>query len=76
MSCQKEDIPTMIIKLNEDLIVKFISHNFDFCIGGSEFSFELKHANFVPIHKKKDKSDKSNYRAVSTLSKVVLNGAT
>ena len=58
MPCQKEDIPTMIIKLNEDLIVKFISHNFDFCIGGSEFSFELKHANFVPIHKKKDKSDK------------------
>ena len=67
-SCQQENIPTKIIKLNKDLIVKFIVENFNSSIDEGEFSSELKHANIVPIHKKKDKSDKSNYRPVSILS--------
>ena len=32
------------------------------------FPPELKHAGIVPIHEKKDKSDKSNFRPVSILS--------
>ena len=44
------------------LVAKFIAKNCNSCIDEVEFTSELKHANIVPIHKKKDKSDKSNYR--------------
>ena len=57
---KQEDIPTKIIKLNKDLIATFIAENFNFCNDQGEFSYELKHANTVPIHKKKDKSDLNN----------------
>ena len=67
-SCQQEDIPTKIIKLNKDLIATFIAENFNSCIDKGEFPSELKHADIAPIHKKKDRSDKSNYRPVSILS--------
>ena len=66
--CQQEDIPTKIIKLNKDLIAKFIAEKLNSCVGEGEFPSELKHADIVPIHKKKYKSDKSNYRPVSILS--------
>ena len=70
-SCQQEDIPSKIIKLNKDLIAKFtkfIAENFNSCIDKGKYPSELKHADIVPIHKKKDKSDKSNYRPVTILS--------
>ena len=54
--------------MNKDLIAKFIVENFNSCIDEGEFPSELKHADIVPIHKKKDKSDISNYRPVSILS--------
>ena len=38
------------------------------CIEEGEFPSELKHADIVPIHKKKDNSDKCNYRPLSILS--------
>ena len=60
--CQQEDIPTKIIKLNKDLIVVFIAQNLNSCTGEGEFPSELKHANVLPFHKKKDKSIRSNYR--------------
>ena len=44
------------------LVAKFIAKNCNSCIDEVEFTSELKHANIVPIYKKKDKSDKSNYR--------------
>ena len=65
-SCQQEDIPTNIIKLSKDLIAKFKAENFNSCIDEGEFPSELKHEK--TIHKKKDKSDKSNYRPLSILS--------
>ena len=67
-SCQQKDIPTKIIKLNKDLIAMFIAENFSSYIDEGEFPSELKHADIVPIHKKKDKNNKSNYRSVSILS--------
>ena len=67
-SCQQEDIPTKIIKLNKDLIATFIVENFNSYIDKGEFPSELKHADIVLIHKKKDKSDKNNYITVSILS--------
>ena len=60
--------PLRIIKLSKDLIAKFIAENFDSCIDEGEIPSELKHADIVPIHQKKDKSDKTNYRPVSMLS--------
>ena len=66
-SCQQEDI-LIKIKLKKDLIAKFLAENFNSCTDKGEFPSELKHANIVPIHKKKDKSDISNYRPVSILS--------
>ena len=57
---KQEDVPTKIIKLNKDLIATFIAENFNFCIDQGEFPYELKHANIVPIHKKKNKSDLNN----------------
>ena len=46
-SCQQEDITSKIIKLNKDLIVKFIAQNFNSCIDEGEFPFGLKHADIV-----------------------------
>ena len=66
--CQEEDILSKIIKLNKGLIVKFIAENFICCTENCKFSSELKHADVVPIHKNKDKNDKSNYRPVSIIS--------
>ena len=54
--------------MNKDLIAKFTVENFNSCIDEGEFPSELKHAHIVSIHKKKDKSDISNYRPVSILS--------
>ena len=61
----QEDISAKIITLNKNLIAKFIAENFNSCIDEGEFFSELKHAGIVPIHKKKDKSDKSINRPVS-----------
>ena len=52
-SCQQEVIPTKIIKLNKDLIAKFIAENFNSCIDEGEFPSELKHADIVPFIKRK-----------------------
>ena len=68
MSCQQGDILTRIIKLNKDLIAKFKAENFNSCIDEGEFLSKLIHADIAPIHKKKCKSYKSNYRPVSILS--------
>ena len=69
-TCQNADTPTKIIKLNEDIFAKFISNNFNHCIDESKFPYELKHANVIPVHKKKDKCVKENYRPVSILTNI------
>ena len=63
-----KDIPTKIIRLNKDLIAKFIAENFNSCINECEFPSQLKPADIVPIHENKDTNDKSNYSQVSILS--------
>ena len=64
-TCQNANTPTKIIKINKDIFAKFISNNFNHCIDEGEFPYELKHADVVPVHKKKDKCVKENYRPVS-----------
>ena len=69
-TCRGSDIPTKIIKLNIDLFSSFICQNFNYCISIGKFSNELKHADVIPVHKKKDKNDKTNYRPVSILPNI------
>ena len=62
--------PTKIITLNIDLFSSFICQNIKYCISIGKFPSELKDADVIPVHKKKDKSDKTNYRQVSILPNI------
>ena len=42
-SCQINDIPTKVIKMNKDIFTNFITDQFNYCITYGEFSDELKH---------------------------------
>ena len=66
-SCQMNDIPTKIIKMNKDIFANFITDHFNYCIAYGEYPDDLKHADVIPIHKKNKKCDKTNYRPVSIL---------
>ena len=52
------------------VISKFISNHFNHCIDEGEYPYELKHANVIPLHKKKGKCVKENYRPVSILTNI------
>ena len=69
-TCQGSDIPTKIIKLDIDLFSRFICQHFKYCISICEFLNELKHADVIQVHKKKDKYVKTNYWPVSTLPNI------
>ena len=66
-TCQLKDIPTKIIKMNSDIFANFICLHFNYCIDTGEFPQEFKNADITPVHKKKEKSDKTNYKPVSIL---------
>ena len=69
-SCQINDIPTKVIKTNKDIFANFITDHFNYCIAYGEFSDELKHADVIPVHKKNEKCNKTNYRPVSILTNI------
>ena len=72
-ACQEHDIPVKLIKSNKDLFSHFIYHNFNNSLFSSNFPSNLKAADILPTHKKKDKSDIENYQPISilpTLSKI------
>ena len=52
---QGSDVPTKIIKLNIDFFSSFICQNFNYCVSIGEFPNELKHADVIPVHKKRIK---------------------
>ena len=68
--CQNSDTPAKIIKLNSHIFAKFISNDFNHGNDEGEFPYELKYADVIPVHKKKDKCVKENYRPVSILSNI------
>ena len=67
-SCQMNDIPTKVIKMNKDVFANFITDYFNYCIAHGELPDELNHADVMPAHKKNQKCDKTNYRSVSILT--------
>ena len=64
---QKTDIPIKIVKENVDIISHFLYHNFNTSLSCSTFPTAMKYADVTPIHKKDDKTDKTNYCPISIL---------
>ena len=69
-TCQVNDIPTKVIKINQDIFANFITDYFNYYIVSGEFPDELKHADIIPVHKKNEKCNKKNYRPVSVLTSI------
>ena len=55
-SCQINDIPPKVIKMNKDIFANFITDHFNSCIAYGEFADESKHADVIPISAKRMKS--------------------
>ena len=69
-NCQINDIPTKVIKMNKDSFANLITDHFNYYIAYGEFPDELKHADVIPVHKKNEKCDKTNYRQVRILTNI------
>ena len=67
---KSDDIPTKVIKEFGTFFAEFLSKNFNSCLETGSFPEDLKCAEVVPIYKKNDKKDKSNYRPISLLSNI------
>ncbi|XP_057299404.1 uncharacterized protein LOC130630024 [Hydractinia symbiolongicarpus] len=67
-ACQETDIPTKIIKENEDQYLEILHFSVNSAIDLCKYPEFLKRADVTPLFKEKDRSDKSNYRPISILS--------
>ena len=65
-----ENIPNKFYKLLAPTISPFLREIFNGCYEKEDFSFILKHAKVIPIHKSGRKDIVSNYRPISILSTV------
>ena len=61
------DIPTKIIKLAKFVCAPTLTSCFNHSLESQHFPDSLKQADIIPVHKKKSKHDKDNYRPVSLL---------
>ena len=57
------------LKWKNQNFVGFITEDFNSCVDKGVFTDHLKHAGVTTVHKKKDQSDKTNYRSVKYTSK-------
>ena len=62
-ACQENGILVKLIKSNKS----FFYHNFNNALFSSNFSSNIKAADILPTHKKKDKSNIENYSPISFL---------
>ena len=67
---QKSDIPTKIIKQNQDIFSEFIFENVNNMIDTDIYPEQLKWAVVKPAHKKDFRTDKENFRPVSILPNI------
>ena len=51
-SCQMNNIPSKIIKMNKGIFANFITDHFNYCIAYGEFPDELKDADVFPSIKR------------------------
>ena len=56
--------------MNNNIFADFIDKDLYNCVDKGVFPDDLKHADVTPVHKKKGKSDKTNYRHVSILPNI------
>ena len=66
----RENIPNIFYKLLAPIISPLLSEIVNGCYEKGDFSFILKHAKVIPIHKSGLKDIVSNYRPISILSTV------
>lgn len=64
---QKSDVPTKLIKENEDIFSEYLTRCFNNTVDTAKFPNEFKLANVTPVHKKGSKHEKENLRPVSVL---------
>ena len=63
-------MPTKIIKNNSDIFSKFFQANLNNTIETSTFPEQLKYADVKLVFKRDYRTDKKNYRPISTLPNV------
>ena len=67
---QVNAIPTKVTKINKDIFANFIADHFTYCIAYEEFPAELKRVGVIPVDKKNEKCNKTDYRPVSILTNI------
>ena len=65
---QQSDIPTKILRENDEFFARFFHEILNLRIDVDIFPSDLKIADVTPAYKKKSKYSKDNYRPVSILS--------
>ena len=61
------DTPVKLIKMNKDIFPRLVVQNFSQSIINGDFPHCLKQPEVMPVFKKEEKLDKSNYRPVNIL---------
>ena len=69
-ACPKTSIPPKIIKDNYDIFALKLHNDINNSIDNAMFPDKQKEADITPVHKKDDRTDKTNYRPVSILPAV------
>ena len=70
LNISKTSIPPKIIKDNYDILALKLHNDINNSIDHAIFPDKQKEAAITPVHKKDDRTDKTNYRPVSILSAV------
>ena len=67
-SCGIDDIPSKVIKFTPNNILTALSHIFNLSLSQGKFIEHLKTAKIIPIYKKGDSKNITNYQPISLLS--------
>ena len=67
---QQSDIPIRILKQISDYFAEYLYENINQCISISIFASDWKLTDVTPVHKKKLRNSKDNYRPVSVLCNI------